>query len=157
MSDLLAECDWHDDTNIDAVDTGVTPTEELRRLLDKHKIAWDYGPAGACDTAFRVNGHELSFVEMRGGVTCATIFTPKQVVMYVREIVREKKYLQSELSRYESWFHWTNLTKKQLEVENAKLRELCADIYEMAYHEYPSAFEATFAGRMRDLGVEVDQ
>lgn len=42
------------------------------------------------------------------------------------------------------------------EAENAKLRELCADIYEMAYHEYPSAFEAAFADRMRELGVEVD-
>jgi hypothetical protein len=40
-----------------------------------------------------------------------------------------------------------------IEVENAKLRELCADIYEMAYHEYPSAFEAAFSGRMRELGV----
>ena len=37
----------------------------------------------------------------------------------------------------------------------SKLRELCADIYEMAYHEYPSAFEAAFADRMRELGVEV--
>ena len=43
----------------------------------------------------------------------------------------------------------------ELELENAKLRELCADIYEMAYHEYPSAFEAAFSGRMRELGVEV--
>ena len=38
----------------------------------------------------------------------------------------------------------------------SKLRELCADIYEMAYHEYPSAFEAAFADRMRELGIEVD-
>ena len=43
-----------------------------------------------------------------------------------------------------------------IEAENAKLRELCADIYEMAYHEYPSAFEATFADRMRELRVEVE-
>jgi hypothetical protein len=45
---------------------------------------------------------------------------------------------------------------RKLLAENAKLRELCADIYEMAYYEYPSAFEAAFSGRMRDLGVEVD-
>ena len=43
-----------------------------------------------------------------------------------------------------------------LQSDNAKLRELCADIYEMAYHEYPSAFEVAFADRMRELGVEVD-
>jgi len=41
------------------------------------------------------------------------------------------------------------------DAENAKLRELCVDIYEMAYHEFPSAFEAAFADRMRELGVEV--
>ena len=40
--------------------------------------------------------------------------------------------------------------------ENAKLRELVADIYEMAYYEYPSAFEMAFADRLRELGVEVD-
>lgn len=43
----------------------------------------------------------------------------------------------------------------QLAAENDKLRELCGDIYEMAYHEYPSAFEATFADRMRELGVKL--
>ena len=30
------------------------------------------------------------------------------------------------------------------------------DIYEMAYHEFPSAVEAAFADRMRELGIEVD-
>ena len=42
----------------------------------------------------------------------------------------------------------------QLEAENAKLRELVADLYDMAWHEYPSAFEAAFADRMRELGLE---
>ena len=41
------------------------------------------------------------------------------------------------------------------EAENAKLRELVADIYEMAYPEFPSAFDAAFADRMRELGIEV--
>lgn len=44
----------------------------------------------------------------------------------------------------------------ELGTENAKLRELVRDMYEMAYPEYPSAFEAAFADRMRELGVEVD-
>ena len=39
---------------------------------------------------------------------------------------------------------------------DAKLRELVRDMYEMAYPEYPSAFAAAFADRMRELGVEVD-
>lgn len=44
----------------------------------------------------------------------------------------------------------------RLKVENAKLRELVRDMYEMAYPEYPSAFDAAFSDRMRELGVEVD-
>lgn len=54
--------------------------DELRGLLDAAGVEWDYGPSGAGSTAFRVNGVELTFVEMRGGVTCSTIFTPQQVV-----------------------------------------------------------------------------
>lgn len=42
-------------------------------------------------------------------------------------------------------------------VENYRLRELVRDLYEMAYPECPSAFEAEFADRMRELGVEVDE
>ena len=37
---------------------------------------------------------------------------------------------------------------------DARLRELVRDMYEMAYPEYPSAFDATFADRLRELGVE---
>lgn len=44
---------------------------------------------------------------------------------------------------------------KALDDENARLRELVRDMYEMAYPEYPSAFYAAFADRMRELGVEV--
>ena len=61
-------------------------------------------------------------------------------------------------------------TLSQLEAENAKLRaasdtwaendarlrELVRDMYEMAYPEYPSAFAAAFADRMREAGMEVD-
>ena len=41
--------------------------------------------------------------------------------------------------------------------EYAKLRELVRELYEMAYPEYPSAFDAAFAGRMRELGIEVGE
>ena len=44
----------------------------------------------------------------------------------------------------------------QLEADNARLRELVRDMYEMAYPEYPSAFAAAFADRMARLGMEVD-
>ena len=42
----------------------------------------------------------------------------------------------------------------EIEAQNANLRELAADLYDMAWHEYPSAFEAAFADRMRKLGVD---
>jgi len=37
-------------------------------------------------------------------------------------------------------------------LENAKLRELCADLYEFAMDEYPDGAELNFANRMRELG-----
>ena len=39
--------------------------------------------------------------------------------------------------------------------ENAKLRKLCADLYEFAMDEYPEGTELTFADSMRDLGIDV--
>lgn len=42
-----------------------------------------------------------------------------------------------------------------LATENAKLRELCASLYEFAMSEYPDGTELNFADRMRELGVEV--
>lgn len=43
----------------------------------------------------------------------------------------------------------------QLQAENEKLRELLAELYESAWLEHPSAFEHTYAERLRELGVEV--
>ena len=40
--------------------------------------------------------------------------------------------------------------------ENARLRELCASLYEFSMSEYPDGTELNFADRMRELGVEVD-
>lgn len=44
---------------------------------------------------------------------------------------------------------------EELREQSTKLRELVRDMYEMAYPEFPSAFEAAFADRMRKLGIEV--
>jgi len=44
----------------------------------------------------------------------------------------------------------------KLNDENAKLRELVRDLYAAAWYEYPSAFEATYAKRLKELGIEVD-
>ena len=51
------------------------------------------------------------------------------------------------------------IDKKELELlrdKNAKLRELVRELYEMAWYEYPSAFENEFSERIRELGIEVD-
>ena len=42
-----------------------------------------------------------------------------------------------------------------LKAENAKLRELVRDLYDAAWYEYPSAYEATYAKRLKELGIEV--
>ena len=44
---------------------------------------------------------------------------------------------------------------RHLADENAKLRELCASLYEFAMSEYPDGTELNFADRIRELGVEV--
>ena len=42
-----------------------------------------------------------------------------------------------------------------LRCKNAKLRELCASLYEFAMSEYPDGTELNFADRTRELGIEV--
>lgn len=42
------------------------------------------------------------------------------------------------------------------ESDVAKLRELVRELYEIAQPEAPSMFEAEFADRMRELGIEVE-
>lgn len=44
--------------------------------------------------------------------------------------------------------------ERKLLDENAKLRELCASLYEFAMSEYPDGTELNFADRMRELGVD---
>lgn len=41
------------------------------------------------------------------------------------------------------------------ELENARLRELCASLYEFSMSEYPDGTELNFADCMRELGVEL--
>ena len=41
----------------------------------------------------------------------------------------------------------------RLREKNAKLRELCASLYEFAMSEYPDGTELNFADRLRELGV----
>ena len=43
-------------------------------------MEWDYGITGAASTMFNANGVELTFIDMRDGVTCSTILTPAQAI-----------------------------------------------------------------------------
>ena len=58
----------------------MTATDELRRMLDEADVEWDYGITGAASTKFNANGVELTFIDMRDGVTCSTILTPAQAI-----------------------------------------------------------------------------
>lgn len=86
----------------------------------------------------------------------------KTEVLASGDLAAENAKLREESSKYndlyvhaiadaEAW----HLQWSAEHQENAKLRELVLDMYEMAYPEYPSAFAAAFANRMRELGVEV--
>lgn len=54
--------------------------ECLRVLLDEHGVKWDYGITGSTTTRFSINGIDLTFTPMRGGLVCSTILTPEQVI-----------------------------------------------------------------------------
>lgn len=58
----------------------MTATEELRSLLDKRGVEWDYGITGATATKFSVNGIDLTFAPTRDGLVCSTILTPEQAI-----------------------------------------------------------------------------
>lgn len=51
---------------------------------------------------------------------------------------------------------FVGITYDELLAENAKLRELVRELYEIAQPEAPSMFEAEFADRMREIGIESD-
>lgn len=54
--------------------------DELRRMLTEFGVEWDYGITGTASTMFNANGVELTFIDMRDGVTCSTILTPAQAI-----------------------------------------------------------------------------
>lgn len=76
--------------------------------------------------------------------------------MTMTELEYENIKLREDCDRLVIKLNVEHIVRQNVEIENAKLRELCADIYEMAYYEYPSAFETAFAERMRELRVGVN-
>lgn len=58
-------------------------------------------------------------------------------------------------SEYAARQNGKRLPCERLADENAKLRELCASLYEFAMSEYPDGTELNFADRMCELGVEI--
>lgn len=74
-------------------------------------------------------------------------FSAQEQIDGLRKEIRELKAENAELrTMRDTW-----------QENDAKLRELVRDMYEMAYPEYPSAFAAAFADRMAQLGMEVDE
>lgn len=66
----------------------------------------------------------------------------------------ENAKLREDFNKMDVWY------SKELNAyvsENAKLRELCASLYEFAMSEYPDGTELNFADRMRELGIEVEE
>lgn len=63
------------------------------------------------------------------------------------------EHLRAVIDEQEQTIKYLHERCKAEEVENAKLRELCASLYEFAVSEYPDGAELNFADRMRELGV----
>ena len=64
----------------------------------------------------------------------------------------------TECYRYSTTTHQKDPIEEieRLAAENAKLKELVTGLYEDAWHISPSAYRHRYAGRLRDLGIEVD-
>lgn len=63
------------------------------------------------------------------------------------------EHLRAVIAEQEATIEYLHECCKEKEIENAKLRELCASLYEFAVSEYPDGAELNFADRMRELGV----
>jgi len=82
-------------------------------------------------------------------------------------MITVENLLMAYASAYDAWLdpeaerknptpEYAELIRQAVSFENAKLRELCASLYEFATSEYPDGAELNFADRIRELGVEVD-
>lgn len=58
----------------------MSATDELRQLLDKRGVEWDYGITGPATTRFNANGVDVTFAPILDGLVCSTILTPEQAV-----------------------------------------------------------------------------
>ena len=77
---------------------------------------------------------------------------PEQVVVYRGETDESLTYARRSLSDVNKMVELMDT----LAAENAKLRELVADMCVWAYIDSDCDLEDRFADRMRELGVEVD-
>ena len=80
--------------------------DELRRMLTESGVEWDYGITGAASTKFNANGVELTFIDMRDGVTCSTILTPAQAIAATvgRGTCRNVYLVETSDELIESWY-----------------------------------------------------
>ena len=71
----------------------------------------------------------------------------------VADLLRELRQL-----RCSTPMHQRDLIEEieRLAVENDRLKELATGLYEDAWHISPSTYRHRYAGKLRDLGIEVD-
>lgn len=63
------------------------------------------------------------------------------------------EHLRAVIAEQEAAIGYLHECCKEKEIENAKLRELCASLYEFSMSEYPDGTELNFADRMFELRV----
>lgn len=81
----------------------------------------------------------------------------RRILDEIRLLKTDNSKLRDEWESERDYANQMEAIAKKKQDENAKLRELVWDLYEMAYPECPAAFEALFADRMRELGIEADK
>ena len=134
----------------------MTATDELRRMLDERGESWHKWP-DEDSTTWQAYSDPHTATESMDGTLIVTGLTPEQAVIATLEVDQ----LQAENARFKQELEAVGTAaylygRNDLADENAKLRELCAALYEFAYDEYPDSAELNFASSMRELGVEVD-
>lgn len=151
----------------------MTATDELRRLLDGRGV--EYYPKHADETVWTAssNAHVWACNDLING--CLEIhmrpITPEQAVEATlgSDLKAENDKLREELAKWERLTAGINLpdypvsqfVPKDIERENAKLRELVQDMWSDGMCECDergacATCEYGYLDRMRELGIEVD-
>ena len=72
-------------------------------------------------------------------------------------LTAENVHLQRELKAEHALAEALGHDCERLKDDNAKLRELCKQLYGFAWFEAPTSTESNFAENMEELGIEVPE